>query len=228
MRRSAHSTSRRPSTFQSTHPLRGATAVRRVLNNRLVISIHAPLAGCDSITSLWACTFFSFQSTHPLRGATLHGRAVKPPRAHFNPRTPCGVRRDIFGYQEKQQKFQSTHPLRGATLDVRICPLRARISIHAPLAGCDFYRLFSGVRLHISIHAPLAGCDSLVTYADEGEFISTHAPLAGCDFLNAVDSNKMGYFNPRTPCGVRPPGDDLQVDLFAISTHAPLAGCDGG
>ena len=33
--------------FQSTHPLRGATEMGYVLDNEAVISIHAPLAGCD-------------------------------------------------------------------------------------------------------------------------------------------------------------------------------------
>ena len=35
-----------------------------------------------------------------------------------------------------------------------------KISIHAPLAGCDERGLFAGGVVHgISIHAPLAGCD---------------------------------------------------------------------
>ena len=35
--------------FQSTHPLRGATARVTASGNATVISIHAPLAGCDCI-----------------------------------------------------------------------------------------------------------------------------------------------------------------------------------
>ena len=59
----------------------------------------------------------------------------------------------------------------------------------------------------------------------------------------------MGYFNPRTPCGVRPDsspvtsapikfqsthpvrgattGDGVVVTKNEISIHAPRAGCDG-
>ena len=33
--------------FQSTHPLRGATAIQRGRGVQVLISIHAPLAGCD-------------------------------------------------------------------------------------------------------------------------------------------------------------------------------------
>ena len=80
-------------TFQSTHPLRGATALVCGNSAEYGISIHAPLAGCDmpggtnpghpciSIHAPLAgcdinrCTPFSpmilFQSTHPLRGATI-------------------------------------------------------------------------------------------------------------------------------------------------------------
>ena len=78
--------------FQSTHPLRGATAQSRHLCRQFVISIHAPLAGCD-------------------RGARL----ILQPQGHFNPRTPCGVRRDDKFVCRLFVRFQSTHPLRGAT-----------------------------------------------------------------------------------------------------------------
>ena len=36
------------------------------------ISIHAPLAGCDGMTSYGLYLNEAFQSTHPLRGATVH------------------------------------------------------------------------------------------------------------------------------------------------------------
>ena len=101
--------------FQSTHPLRGATAIgcgrfpltwdfnpRTPCGVRLqlllittfngYISIHAPLAGCDTMLHLFAVVIFD-----------------------FNPRTPCGVRLGVFT----------------AAVDGH------RISIHAPLAGCD-------------------------------------------------------------------------------------------
>ena len=57
-------------TFQSTHPVRGATPHR-------------------------ACQFLAvvqFQSTHPVRGATETPSAGRRGPRHFNPRTPCGVR----------------------------------------------------------------------------------------------------------------------------------------
>ena len=56
-----------------------------------------------------------FQSTHPLRGATACRHAGRSGAWHFNPRTPCGVRRLCNMRFVIMSLFQSTHPLRGAT-----------------------------------------------------------------------------------------------------------------
>ena len=58
-----------------------------------LISIHAPLTGCDSTLKLW-------------RQGLLD----------FNPRTPHGVRLAMIFGRETAIIFQSTHPSRGATL----------------------------------------------------------------------------------------------------------------
>ena len=108
-------------------------------NLQAYISIHAPLAGCDT------------GSRHLLRE-----------RYDFNPRTPCGVRR-VARTDFVIKLFISIHaPLAGCD-HFEILPLAyvVCISIHAPLAGCD--GLAQGLILDkkkISIHAPLAGCDS--------------------------------------------------------------------
>ena len=79
--------------------------------------------------------------------------------------------------------------------------------------------------------------------------ISIHAPRAGCDKRAFMSVCAIGYFNPRTPCGVRP---SSSIPIFVntifqsthpvrgatyfvrfsivggnISIHAPRAGCDG-
>ena len=96
--------------FQSTHPVRGATACITVAGMSAWISIHAPREGCDEGDGVHAgrqwisihapregcdpapgAGFMAqpvFQSTHPVRGAT----ASRPDRSalwrDFNPRTP--------------------------------------------------------------------------------------------------------------------------------------------
>ena len=192
--------------FQSTHPLRGATIKSFAQALYLVISIHAPLAGCDQRRKNCMNPRIAFQSTHPLRGAT-----------------PLPFRNDL-----KTFKFQSTHPLRGATW---ICqraraarrgfqsthPLRgattARLHQHAyhcyfnPRTPCGVRRAgnVAARRGHgISIHAPLAGCDVVSSniHRTVCPFQSTH-PLRGATSFSISSLSKSPNFNPRTPCGVR-------------------------
>ena len=143
--------------FQSTHPLRGATSLRWPKKGTLTISIHAPLAGCDDfLKNVFTGNWISIHA--PLAGCDVTMPLTVPKHLHFNPRTPCGVRRH--------------------------CRPRAlcgrRISIHAPLAGCDAALRDKASEFFISIHAPLAGCDDRVySYIrQENEFQSTH-PLRG-------------------------------------------------
>ena len=123
--------------FQSTHPLRGATVDGVETSVDLDISIHAPLAGCDTHYDFSGGRGSLFQSTHPLRGATIIGAFAACSSVNFNPRTPCGVRPLYEGRQGDVSGFQSTHPLRGTTHLCYISGGDFVISIHAPLAGCD-------------------------------------------------------------------------------------------
>ena len=102
--------------FQSTHPLRGATLGGASKYASFPISIHAPLAGCDKGTPLVRIAVQGFQSTHPLRGATRRRRHFSVTPQHFNPRTPCGVRRYCHLRNLSGVQFQSTDPLRGGTI----------------------------------------------------------------------------------------------------------------
>ena len=74
--------------------------------------------------------------------------------------------------------------------------------------GCDRWGLLLSLRLSsISIHAPRVGCDSCwVSRVSQAVGISIHAPRVGCDGAYVVLTAPLWYFNPRTPCGVRPGG----------------------
>ena len=185
-------------------PLAGCDSFTKLTRYKDFISIHAPLAGCDMWTRASTTNSRAFQSTHPLRGATFdfdRSRVIADISIHaplagcdqeafvlkgaphdFNPRTPCGVRLDSHYNSYSTGGFQSTHPLRGATAVGRILNNRLVISIHAPLAGCDFH-------LHL-------------VCLDKTAFQSTH-PLRGA--TPPLPRNGVRYldFNPRTPCGVR-------------------------
>ena len=148
-----------PHKFQSTHPLRGATYARILFCSKIGISIHAPLAGCD------------VYATSPASRST-----------NFNPRTPCGVRHSRARRVRSQMQFQSTHPLRGATDAFREEYEHIRISIHAPLAGCDAgARLRTARQAHFNPRTPCGVRRCVLRDCTFTGKISIHAPLAGCD-----------------------------------------------
>ena len=149
------------SKFQSMHPLRGATSRNLEKPRIIVISIHAPLAGCDRGGSMTALT--RLISIHaPLAGCDIRLRSGGRLAANFNPCTPCGVRPTQGTHFAEIDKFQSMHPLRGATDRAAEAQAQRDISIHAPLAGCDAAAPAVQESICISIHAPLAGCDSKI------------------------------------------------------------------
>ena len=170
------------------------------------ISIHAPLAGRDYNPSM------------------IYDNGA----SHFNPRAPCGARREVLdcsisdllisihaplaGRDQKgspayggQYLFQSTRPLRGATGNPVCMDGRSRrFQSTRPLRGATRLAICSGAVTGISIHAPLAGRDHCRRSCWGYTAISIHAPLAGRDV--------------EPPLHHEPRGE--------ISIHAPLAGRD--
>ena len=125
-----------PPLFQSTLPLRGATTVNSTSGSLPVISIHAPLAGSDAI-------IIDIYHHHP----------------DFNPRSPCGERRQRDGGWGHPPLFQSTLPLRGATFAIPSALPSIGFQSTLPLRGATVSALVISVFPCISIHAPLAGSD---------------------------------------------------------------------
>ena len=168
------------------------------------ISIHAPLAGCD-----------------------LKTRQQMPENINFNPRTPCGVRRFTRSRSRGAKRFQSTHPLRGATVPDGAAEPARRISIHAPLAGCDFHvcSLYYIVVEFQSTH-PLRGATFRVIVAERALIISIHAPLAGCDMRSLHIIMSRLPFQSTHPLRGATRGLRAGAKRVNISIHAPLAGCD--
>ena len=168
--------------FQSTHPVRGATAERpwspsspRDFNPRTpcgvrrgyapiyagqnFISIHAPRAGCDATVCVPRWIARVFQSTHPVRGATVD-QVVD---------LGCVV-------------FQSTHPVRGATNSGKGWFPATR----------DF-----NPRTPCGVRRTMIVCQRMV---------DDFNPRTPCGVRRGTTFATMSarHFNPRTPCGVRP------------------------
>ena len=65
-------------TFQSTHPSWGATFGGLKRKTLSMISIHAPIVGCDKTKTIYVGWVAEFQSTHPSWGATVLSIACLP------------------------------------------------------------------------------------------------------------------------------------------------------
>ena len=166
--------------FQSTRPMRGATANKRQSNANKDISIHAPHAGRDAAGFLAAPKVrISIHAPHAGRD-----RMMLPPTTilqYFNPRAPCGARRSCAACGRISSVFQSTRPMRGATRLDGVERQGICISIHAPHAGRDYdYCLSARSRHNFNPRAP---CGARHT--------GNHSMLPD------------NHFNPRAPCGAR-------------------------
>ena len=143
--------------FQSTLPVRGATGMDDMDDVKFMISIHAPRAGSD-----------------PDRPAQQHQDA------DFNPRSPCGERHAQFLKCLRNNLFQSTLPVRGATKKIIADYLETEFQSTLPVRGATWIWAVQVPGIHISIHAPRAGSDPWVSgvwYA-VNEFQST-LPVRG-------------------------------------------------
>ena len=190
--------------FQSTRPLRGATIIRWRRGDKVMISIHAPLAGRDP---------------------DWQQRQLR--QDYFNPRAPCGARRFKASYAEISDAFQSTRPLRGATGVFVLSISGVGISIHAPLAGRDSPG--AGCTKPTSDFNPRAPCGARhlqTAGVPINVAISIHAPLAGRDAMLNPILHSILHFNPRAPCGARLLWVFIHAGRASISIHAPLAGRD--
>ena len=169
--------------FQSSRPLRGATIVSPSSRRGPRISILAPLAGRDWRTGRTHPDGNHFNPRAPC-GARLSIIIIFSIVNHFNPRAPCGARPPCGRWRRGSRRFQSSRPLRGATDRDAGGPRVKMISILAPLAGRDRDEYISDWAL---------------------SFISILAPLAGRDSLSGDGGLQICNFNPRAPCGARPP-----------------------
>ena len=102
--------------------------------------------------------------------------------------------------------------------------LPAQFQSALPLRGATSRRLALLPYWSISIRAPLAGSDVASGGAAAAEAISIRAPLAGSD--QAAGSGFGGYddFNPRSPCGERPPSQCCRFPSTIFQSALPLRG----
>ena len=146
-----------------------------------------------------------FQSTLSLRRATRPAIKMDCLESNFNPRSPCGERRDPKYRLCAVCGFQSTLSLRRATSNVdlwRIKTGRFQSTLSLRRAtGWDFAVLHAQL---ISIHALLAESDPTPKSKDikAQEFQSTLSLRRATGALPQLVPRHFN-FNPRSPCGER-------------------------
>ena len=96
--------------FQSTLSLRRATGVPQGVQGDKGISIHALLAESDYQSPGNSLRQRQFQSTLSLRRATVYRASIGNNPIDFNPRSPCGERRDFHTVSDKHEPI-SIHAL---------------------------------------------------------------------------------------------------------------------
>ena len=170
-------------TFQSTHPVWGATSIWTSgpaspadFNPRTPCGVRQSASAMGSPPA-------QFQSTHPVWGATPSIHGIRWAFNHFNPRTPCGVR--PCNPADKSWSWSNFNPRTPCGVRREFHSSFSRspiISIHAPRVGCDRVPDEGSKQLIISIHAPRVGCDEFVVIGVCFIYrISIHAPRVGCD-----------------------------------------------
>ena len=204
--------------FQSTHPSRGATRQNSPGKGTEAISIHAPLTGCDTgHGSQDGSTEISIHA--PLTGCDAPGFPGSRPPLYFNPRTPHGVRRPEHQRSSGTDGFQSTHPSRGATdaLPTKLHFLQFQ-STH-PSRGATGIRPAVLGAFRISIHAPLTGCDGK-NCRFEQQFLRLGSREAGSVRPSANQTGTAQKFIFCVPSAVR--GGRVFPDRFPFARFRSL------
>ena len=153
----------RPSLFQSTLPVRGATSTSMPTERFVKISIHAPRTGSDS-----------YKSTNPL---SVAGISIHAPRTGSDP--------ELIEAIPVIVEFQSTLPVRGATSTAYRTFWRKIFQSTLPVRGATELRKQIAAIVSISIHAPRTGSDELRKQIAAIVSISIHAPRTGSDSKNS-------------------------------------------
>ena len=192
--------------FQPTRPLRGATGMALFLPLRMIFQPTRPLRGATNNRQMIFALHFI--STHaPLAGRDLCAATPRMGQSYFNPRAPCGARREGRRAQSEPKDFNPRAPC-GARRHV--IPSKILNLYFNPRAPCGARRrqvIRNVQRIHISTHAPLAGRDSksvqitmhIFAITDKFQMLLHRMPpvRAFCSFLMQENHADFGCEPPK-------------------------------
>ena len=211
--------------FQSTRPMRGATYCCLPSPQDRHVSIHAPHAGRD--IQYDADKVSGNVSIHaPHAGRDRHALYMSRVFVRFNPRAPCGARRNKTLKRCRELGFQSTRPVWGATAAGHPQYPHQRVSIHAPRVGRDRKASLSQSLVDgFQSTRPVWGATKVGTVYKTTGKVSIHAPRVGRD-LGGDKAASLALFQSTRPVWgatydcPRPPLSQ------SVSIHAPRVGRD--
>ena len=193
-----------PRLFQSTRPVRGATAACGA--EVLQITDFNPRAPCGARRG--ASTEIEKEvriSIHaPRAGRDLLCRSLLSSYPYFNPRAPCGARHKQRGFFIMTD-FISIHAPRAGRDLPQISSIQSRIHFN-PRAPCGarLSSRFAGIKnCAFQSTRPVRGATKSGSPPCYTDSISIHAPRAGRDYEFIKNYQVNVHFNPRAPCGAR-------------------------
>ena len=208
--------------FQSTLPMWGATLKQSLIKMLPLISIHAPHVGSDPLQSLCIYIISGISIHAPHVGSDFGFIGFDGGIAYFNPRSPCGERRDVHAGDVGGWVISIHAPHVGSDSAGVFLSAFVAISIHAPHVGsditpndkCQSQKVFQSTLPmwgatperhwvwmldNISIHAPHVGSDSALPLRPAIDDISIHAPHVGSDTRAARDMAVTTTFQSTLP-----------------------------
>ena len=224
-RRWVHPCLRAPLGFQSTRPMRGATALDDWCARLRGVSIHAPHAGRD------VCGFPPHR-----RGRCFNPRAPCGARLgsiesnrlldSFNPRAPCGARQRLLAEIDEEWQFQSTRPMRGATgRAVNECHFDIGFNPRAPCGARHTVTMSLSVLSGFNPRAPCGARPIPTRHEINGLLFQSTRPMRG-----ATQSHVFIFpyimVSIHAPHAGRDVIDGIAADMRGVSIHAPHAGRD--
>ena len=242
-RRGGRAAAYRIRSFQSTRPMRGATAAGMITHRTAAVSIHAPHAGRDrrpmrntqtissfnprapcgarhttSTPSASMCAV-SIHAPHAGRDSTSATRGF--PLSSFNPRAPCGARPLTYWKKGDTECFNPRAPCGARPCARAWAYADAPFQSTRPMRGATLAPLLHCLRIYVSIHAPHAGRDTILTFPASAAAVSIHAPHAGRDAFCYMEEGDLLCFNPRAPCGARLLSATCRVNYTGFNPRAP-------
>ena len=124
---------------------------------------------------------------------------------NFNPRAPCGARRQWRYTGVYRCHFNPRAPRGARHADGSFVPDANGISIHAPREGRDLWKL---------------------SFFPERQHFNPRAPCGARRACRRLSTTSRWNFNPRAPRGARPHASRGRCGHHAISIHAPREGRD--